>query len=91
MGHKDVTLDISRKEISGDIQQGEIWHGATLGTLIKIQEDPICRTMLGPCFCHKRIILWPYSGKGATGYTLQCEIGHGTSLGTMITIVKEPN
>ena len=29
----------------GYMQQCEIWHGTSLGTLIKIQEEPIRRTM----------------------------------------------
>ena len=45
----------------------EILHGASLGTLIKIQEEPIWRTMWGPCFGHKRAIFWPFLGKGDYG------------------------
>ena len=48
-------------------QESEIWHGASLGTLIKIQEEPIWRTMWGPCFGHKRAIFWPFLGKGHHG------------------------
>ena len=44
----------------------EIWHGASLGILIIIQEKIIWRTMWGPCFGHKRAIFWPFRGKGAT-------------------------
>ena len=64
----------------GYTQQCEIWHGTSLGTLIKIQEEPTLRTIRGPYFCHKRAMLRPFLGKGATGYTQQCEIWHGTSL-----------
>ena len=64
----------------------EIWHGASQGTLFKIQEEPIWRSMWGPCFCHKRAMFWPFLGKGATGYTQQCEILLGASLGTLIDI-----
>ena len=74
----------------GYTQNYEIWHGASLGTLIKIQEEPIWRTMWGTCFGHRRAIFWPFLGKGAAGYTQQCEIWHGTSLGTLTNIQEEP-
>ena len=45
-------------------QQCEIWHWTSLGTLIKIKEEPIWRTMWGPCFGHKRAIFWSFLGKG---------------------------
>ena len=67
-------------------QQWEIWQGTSLGTLIKIQEEPILRTMGGPSFGYKRAIFWPFLGKGANKYTQWCEIWHGTSLGTFIKI-----
>ena len=57
--------------------------------MIKIQEEPIWRTMWGPCFGHKRAIFWPFLGKVATGYTQQYEIWHGTSLGTLIEIQEK--
>ena len=41
--------------------------GIGIGTIIKIQEKPICRIMRGPCFGHKRAIFWPFLGKGARG------------------------
>ena len=43
-------------------QQCEIWYGAYLGTLIKIQEELIWRTMWGPCFGIKVVIFWPHLG-----------------------------
>ena len=55
------------KESTGYTQQYEIWHGASLVTLIQIQEEPIWRTMWGPCFGHKRVIFWPFLGKGDYG------------------------
>ena len=89
-GHKRATFwPFLRKGTTGYTWQCEIWHGTSLGTLIKIQEEPIWRTMWGPCFGHKRATFWPFLGKGATGYTQQCEIGHGTSLGTLIKIQEE--
>ena len=78
------------KGATGYTQQCEIWHGTSLGTLIKIQEEPVLRTMGRPCFGHKRAIFWPYIGKGATEYTQQFEIWHETSLGTLIKIQEEP-
>ena len=77
------------KRITGYIQQCEIWHGATLGTLIKIQEDPMCRTMLGPCVCHRRIIFWPFQGVLATGYTQKGKIWNEVSLIILIKIEEE--
>ena len=47
----------------GYIQNYEIWHGASLGTLIINREKPIWRTMWGPCFSQKRAIFWPFLGK----------------------------
>ena len=73
----------------GYTQQCEIWHGTSLGTLIKIQEPSILRTMWGPCFGHKGVMFWAFLGKVATGYTQHCEIWHGTSLGTLIKIQEE--
>ena len=70
----------------GYTQNCEIWHGASLGTLIMIQEEPIWRTMWGPCFGHKRAIFWPFLGKGDDRNTQNCEILHGASLGTLIMI-----
>ena len=77
------------KGATGYTQQCEIWHGTSLGTLIKIQEEPILRTRSGPCFDHKGYI-WPFLGKGATVKTQQYEIWHGTPLSTMIKIQEEP-
>ena len=54
------------KGATGYTQQYEIGHGASLGTLIKIQEEPIQRTLRGPCFGQKRAMFWPFLGKGAT-------------------------
>ena len=48
----------------GYTQNCEIWHVASLGTYIMIQEEPIWRTMWGPCFGHKRAIVWPILRKG---------------------------
>ena len=74
----------------GYTQNCEIWHGPSLGTLIKIQEEPIWRTMWGQCFGHKSAMFWPFLVNGATGYTQQCEILLGTSLSKLIEIEKEP-
>ena len=52
----------------GYTQKCEIWHRTSHGTLIKIQEEPIWRTMLGPCLGHKRAIFWTFIGKG--GYRI---------------------
>ena len=51
----------------GYTQNCEIWHGASQGTLIMNQEEPIWRTMLGPCFGHKRAIFGPFLGKADYG------------------------
>ena len=74
------------KGATGYTHKCEIWHETSLGTLIKIQEEPILRTMLGPCFGHKSAKFWPILEKGAIGYTLQCQTWHGASLGTSIKI-----
>ena len=50
----------------------EILHGASLGTLIMIQEELILRTMWGPYFGHKRAIFWPFLGKG--GHRIHLEL-----------------
>ena len=42
---------------TGKTQQCEIWRVTSLGTMIKIQEEPIWKTMWGPCFGHKSHIL----------------------------------
>ena len=47
----------------GYTQNFKIWHGSSLGTMIMIQEEPIWRTMWGPCFGHKRAIFGPFLGK----------------------------
>ena len=52
-------------------QECEIWYGASLGTLIMSQEEPIWGTMWGPCLGHNRIIFWLFLGKGARDYTYQ--------------------
>ena len=36
----------------------DIWHGASLDTIIKIQEEPIRLTMWGPCLGNKRSKFW---------------------------------
>ena len=51
----------------GFTQNCEIWHGASLGTLIIIQEKTIWRTMWRPCFGHKMALFWPFLGKGDYG------------------------
>ena len=48
------------KAVTGYTHQCEIWHGTSLSTLIKIQEEPIWRTMWGPCFGNKVVIFWPH-------------------------------
>ena len=78
------------KGATGYTQQCQILHGTSLGTLIKIQEEPMIRTMWGPCIGHKRAMFLPFLGKGATGYTQKCEIWHGTSVGILIKIQEEP-
>ena len=44
-------------------QHCEIWHGASLGTLIMIWEEPIQRSMCGPSFGHKKGHIWAISRK----------------------------
>ena len=78
------------KGATGYTQKCEIWHEISLDTMIKIQEEPIWRTMWRPCFGHKRTIFWPFLGKGDYGNTQNCEILHGTSLGKMNKIQEEP-
>ena len=51
------------KGTMGYTQNCKIWHEASLGTYIMIKEEPIRRTMWGPCFGHKRAIFWPFLGK----------------------------
>ena len=77
------------KGATGYTQQCEIWHDTSLGILIEIKEEPILRTMSGPCFGYKKAIFWPFLGKGATGFNQQYEIWHGTSLGTLIRIQED--
>ena len=48
----------------GYTQNCKIWHGASLGTLIMSQEEPVWGTMWEPCFGHKRVIFWSFLGKG---------------------------
>ena len=50
------------KGTMGYTKKCEIWHGASLGTLIMIQEEQIWRTRWGPCFGHKGVIFWPFLG-----------------------------
>ena len=45
MAKKGHILAISRKGAYKKIQECEIWHETSLGTMIKIQEEPIGRTM----------------------------------------------
>ena len=52
--------------------------------MIMIQEEPILKTIWGPCFGHKRAIFWLFLGKVATGYTQQCKLWLWTSLGLLI-------
>ena len=73
----------------GYTQNCEIWHGVSLGTMIKIQEEPIGRTMWGPCFGHKGPYFGHFYGKGTMWYTQNCEIWHGVSLGKLIMIEEE--
>ena len=65
----------------GYTQNFDIWHGASLGTLImiwvKTKKD------------HVRTMFWPFLGKRATGLTQQSEIWHGASLGTLIMIQEK--
>ena len=74
----------------GYTQNCEIWHGASLGTMIMIQEEPILRNMWRPCFGHKRAIFWSFLGKVDMAYTQNCENWHGPSLETLIMIQEEP-
>ena len=84
-------------------QDSGIWHGASLGTLIKIQKEPIWRTMWGPCFDHKnarfhvKTMFWPYrailkaiSWKEGYIVTHQCELWCGTSLQGWLYVVRNP-
>ena len=41
------------KEVQGYTQQFEIWHGTSLIILIKIQKEPMLRTIWEPCFGHE--------------------------------------
>ena len=68
----------------GYTQQFLIGIWTTLGTLIKIQEEAIGRTIWGPCFAIKGF--WPFLEKGATGFIQQCKIVLGVSLGALIKI-----
>ena len=74
----------------GYTQNCEILHGASLGTLIIIQENQF----EGSCEDHVLATKGPYFGqfleKRTMGYTKNCEIWHGASLGTMIMIQEEP-
>ena len=78
------------KGTMGYTQNSEIWHEASLGTSIMIQEESIWRTMWGPCFGHKRAIFWPFLGKVDYGINKNWEIWHGPSLKTLILIQEEP-
>ena len=60
---KGHILAISRKGSYMKKAAMWIWHGTSIGTLIKIQEEPILRTMWGPSFGHKRAVFWPFLGK----------------------------
>ena len=70
-------------------QQCKIWHGTSLCTLIKIQQEPIWKTMQGPCFGHKRVIFWPFLERGLQN-TPRWEIWHGISMDTLIKTQEEP-
>ena len=78
-----------RKGDYGIHQNCEIWHGASLDTLIIIQE----KQFEGPGEDHVLAIKVPYFGhfleKGTMGYTQICELLHGASLGTLIMIQEE--
>ena len=50
------------KGTMGYTQNCEIWHRASLGTLIRIQKVLLWRNMWGPCLGHKRGILWQFRG-----------------------------
>ena len=39
-------------------KDSEIWHKASLDTIIKIQGEPIGKTMISQCFWHKRDKFW---------------------------------
>ena len=45
--------------------------------------------MWGQCLGHKRATMWPFLGKGATGFFQKIKILHGASLGTLIKIHEE--
>ena len=66
-------------------QNCEIWHGASLGTLIMIQVYKVERPFEDHVLAIKDHI-WPFLGKGAT---MQCKIWHETSP-AMIKIQEEP-
>ena len=90
-GHKRAMFwPFLGKEATGYTQQCGIWHGTSLGTLSKIQEEPIIRTMRGPCLGHKRATFWQFLAKWATGFTQQSDIWHWVSLGTLIKIQDKP-
>ena len=74
----------------GYTQNCEIWHGASLGTLIMIHK----KQFEGPCEDHVFAMKGPYSGhlqeKGTIGYNNNFKIWHGSSHGTMIEIQEGP-
>ena len=70
-------------------QNCDIWHGASWGTLIMNQEEPIWRTLWGR-FVHKRAIFGPFLGNKAIGWTYLCRSWHVKSLDTLIMIQEEP-
>ena len=74
----------------GYAQNHEIWCGASLVTLIMIQEDQF----EGPCedhvFAIKGLYFDHFQEKWTMGYTQNYEIGYGPSMGTLIMIEEEP-
>ena len=70
LGHKRAMFrPFLEKGATGYTKQCEIWHGTSLGTLIKIQEELISMNIWGPYFGHKKAIFCPFLGK--EGYGIQ--------------------
>ena len=67
LGHKRATLwPFLGEGATGFSQQSEIWHGASLGTLIRIQRTHL-KDQVRTNFCHKRAIFLQFLGKGDYG------------------------
>ena len=91
LGHKiAIFWPFLEKGVTGYTLQCQIWHGASLGTSIKMKWEPIWQTILGACLGHKRTYSGNFYEKGTTGVPQNYEIWHG-ALGTLIMIQEEPS